>query len=75
MHGYRVVSRAGIVRVAGSDEPIGQVIIQYGRKTSDTEATVARVELFLLFGVLAGRAWRCSREWRSRAARCRRSPR
>jgi two-component system, OmpR family, sensor kinase len=54
VHGYRVVSRAGVVRVAGSDEPIGQVIIQYGRRTSDTEATVARVELFLLFGVLAG---------------------
>jgi signal transduction histidine kinase len=54
VHGYRVTSRAGVVRVAGSDEPIGQVIIQYGRKISDTEATVARVELFLLFGVLAG---------------------
>src|SRR5664279_5411477 len=34
--------------------PIGQVIIQYGRKISDTEATVARVELFLLVGVLLG---------------------
>ena len=44
----------GVVRVAGSDEPIGQVIIQYGRKISDTEATVARVELFLLVGVLLG---------------------
>jgi signal transduction histidine kinase len=54
VHGYRVTSRAGVVRVAGSDEPIGQVIIQYGRRISDTEATVARVELFLLFGVLAG---------------------
>jgi two-component system OmpR family sensor kinase len=54
VHGYRVLSRAGVVRVAGSDEPIGQVIIEYGRRTSDTEATVARVELFLLFGVLAG---------------------
>jgi two-component system OmpR family sensor kinase len=53
-HGYRVVSRAGVVRVAGTDQPIGQVVIQYGRKISDTEATVARVELFLLFGVLAG---------------------
>jgi signal transduction histidine kinase len=54
VHGYRVVSRPGIVRAAGSDEPIGQVIVQYGREMSDTEATVARVELFLLFGVLAG---------------------
>ncbi len=54
--GYRVASRVGVVRVAGSDEPIGQVVIQYGRKVSDTEATVARVELFLLVGVLAGTA-------------------
>jgi len=54
IHGYRVVSRAGVVRLANNDEPIGQVIIQYGRRVSDTEATVARVELFLLFGVLAG---------------------
>ncbi|MEA2208308.1 MAG: hypothetical protein QOF54_785 [Solirubrobacteraceae bacterium] len=54
--GYRVISRVGIVRLAGSDEPIGQVIIQYGRKISDTESTVARVELFLLVGVLAGTA-------------------
>jgi signal transduction histidine kinase len=54
IHGYRVLSRPGVVRVAGTNEPIGQVIIQYGRRISDTEATVARVELFLLFGVLAG---------------------
>jgi signal transduction histidine kinase len=56
VHGYRVVSRVGVVRVAATDEPIGQVIIQYGREVSDTEATVARVELFLLVGVLAGTA-------------------
>jgi signal transduction histidine kinase len=54
VHGYRTMSVAGIVRLASNDEPIGQVVIQYGRKVSDTEATVARVELFLLFGVLAG---------------------
>ena len=54
INGYRVLSRRGIVRVAPTDEPIGQVIIQYGRRVSDTEATVARVELFLLFGVVAG---------------------
>jgi two-component system OmpR family sensor kinase len=53
VRGYRVISRAGVVRVADGD-PIGQVIIQYGRKISDTEATVARVELFLLVGVLLG---------------------
>jgi two-component system OmpR family sensor kinase len=56
VHGYRVVSHAGVVRAAGSDDVLGQVIIQYGRRISDTEATVARVELFLLFGVLAGTA-------------------
>jgi len=56
VHGYRVISRVGVVRLAGSDEPIGQVIIQYGRRISDTESTVARVELFLLVGVLAGTA-------------------
>jgi two-component system, OmpR family, sensor kinase len=54
VRGYRVLSREGVVRVAGSDDPIGRVIIQYGRKISDTEATVARVELFLLVGVLLG---------------------
>jgi two-component system, OmpR family, sensor kinase len=54
IHGYRVISRLGIVRASGSDEPVGQVIIQYGRAISDTEATVAKVELFLLFGVFAG---------------------
>jgi two-component system, OmpR family, sensor kinase len=56
VHGYRVISRVGIVRAAANDEPIGQVVIQYGRAISDTEATVARVELFLLVGVLAGTA-------------------
>jgi two-component system, OmpR family, sensor kinase len=56
VHGYRVISRVGIVRAAANDEPIGQVVIQYGRKISDTESTVARVELFLLVGVLAGTA-------------------
>jgi two-component system OmpR family sensor kinase len=54
INGYRVLSRVGTVRVAGTDEPIGQVVIQYGRRVSDTEATVTKVELLLLFGVLAG---------------------
>src|SRR5437764_606615 len=55
-NGYRVVSRAAPVRISGSDEPIGEVIIQFGRRVADTEATVARVELGLLVGVLAGTA-------------------
>ncbi len=54
VHGYRVISRPAVVRIAGSDEPIGRVIIQYGRSLSDTNATIARVELFLLLGVFAG---------------------
>jgi len=54
IHGYRVLSRVGVVRTAVRDEPVGSVIIQYGRRVSDTEATVARVELFLVLGVLAG---------------------
>jgi signal transduction histidine kinase len=54
VNGYRVVSRLGIVRLAGTDQPLGHVIIQYGRRISDTEATVARVEFFLFVGVLAG---------------------
>ncbi len=54
VHGYRVISRPAVVRITGSGEPIGRVIIQYGRSVSDTNATVARVELFLLLGVFAG---------------------
>ena len=54
LHGYRVLSRAAPVRISGSDEPIGHVIVQYARRTSDPEATVARVELLLVVGVLAG---------------------
>jgi len=56
VNGYRVLSRRAVVRLLGSNEPIGEMIIQYGRRTSDTEATARRVELFLLLGVLAGTA-------------------
>jgi signal transduction histidine kinase len=55
VRGYRVLSVPAIVRLANG-EPIGRVIIQYARRVSDTEATVRRVELFLLLGVLAGTA-------------------
>src|SRR5439155_1008975 len=44
VNGYRVLSRFGVVRAAETDEPVGHVIIQYGRRVSDTEATVARGE-------------------------------
>jgi signal transduction histidine kinase len=52
--GYRVISRRAFVRELGSNEPYGEVWVEYGRRLSDTEATVARVELFLVIGVLAG---------------------
>ena len=54
VNGYRVVSRLVVVRVSGSDQPIGTMLLQYGRPISATEDTVARVELFLLLGVFAG---------------------
>jgi len=51
--GYRVVT--SIVHVIGPDgAPIGHLIFQYGRRMAPTEATIKRVELFLLLGVLAG---------------------
>ncbi len=49
---YRVMSRWAPVRLNG--QPIGRVVIQYGRPVAATERTVRRVELFLFFGVLAG---------------------
>jgi two-component system OmpR family sensor kinase len=51
---YRVISRPIVVRIYHSNLPIGRMVVQYGRRISDTEATVARVELFLLLGVFAG---------------------
>ena len=54
VNGYRVISRPATVSIASSDEPIGRVVIQYGRSLAETNSTVARVELFLLLGVLAG---------------------
>jgi signal transduction histidine kinase len=53
VHGYRVVSRPAVVKLVNGAR-WGAVIIQYGRRVSDTEATVKRVELFLVLGVLAG---------------------
>jgi two-component system OmpR family sensor kinase len=52
--GYRVLSHPAAVNIEGTGEQIGQVFVQYGRSVSDTEATVTRVELFLLIGVLIG---------------------
>ncbi len=53
VNGYRVVSRPAYVLEANG-QPVGRVILQYGRKVATTEDTVSRVELFLLLGVLAG---------------------
>ncbi len=52
--GYRVLSHPAAVSIEGTGEQIGQVYVQYGRSVADTEATVTRVELFLLLGVLIG---------------------
>ena len=55
VHSYRVVSHVATARLLRPDgEELGHVIIQYGRPVGPTEATVKRVELFLLIGVLAG---------------------
>ncbi len=54
INGYRVISHRAIVRNPVTGELLGSVYIQYGRRVSETEASVKRVELFLLLGVLAG---------------------
>ncbi len=52
IHGYRVVT--SIVPVRSPLGTIGRLYFQYARKMAPTEATVHRVELFLVLGVLAG---------------------
>jgi two-component system, OmpR family, sensor kinase len=54
VNGYRVISRPSVLRIDGTGEQFGQIIVQYGRRVSDVEATVGRVRLLLLLGVLAG---------------------
>ena len=49
-----MLSHPADVYIAGTGERVGQVYVQYGRSVADTEATVTRVELFLLVGVLVG---------------------
>jgi two-component system OmpR family sensor kinase len=53
--GYRVATRS-VPLTDDQNRPRGSVFIQYGRRLSDLEATVRRVRLFLVFGVLAGTA-------------------
>jgi signal transduction histidine kinase len=53
--GYRVVQRFVYLTARVSGSVIRQpVYLQYARKTAPTEASVHRVRLFLLFGVLGG---------------------
>jgi two-component system, OmpR family, sensor kinase len=52
--GYRVVSRAAIATFSETGLRAGIVVIQYAEPVATTEATVKRVELFLVLGVLAG---------------------
>jgi signal transduction histidine kinase len=56
VHGYRVITRPVpvVAERDGVELTVGHLIIQYGRPVGPTEATVHRVELFLLLGVLAG---------------------
>jgi two-component system OmpR family sensor kinase len=55
VHGYRVISMPVEVRLSSSGELIVPgLILQYARPVGPTEATVRRIELFLLIGVLAG---------------------
>ncbi len=54
VHGYRVITQPVIVRESLTGAPLGHLILQYGRPVAPTEATVKRVELFLLLGVIAG---------------------
>jgi signal transduction histidine kinase len=56
INGYRVLSVVAPVVNQNGDQ-VGSVIVQYARRISATEATVKRVELFLLLGVLAGTAF------------------
>jgi two-component system OmpR family sensor kinase len=56
-HGYFVVSHPAIIRYSegpSAGERAGVVILQYARPLSAVNATVARVELLLILGVLAG---------------------
>jgi two-component system OmpR family sensor kinase len=52
--GYRVVSRSTPERVDAAGTRIGPIVVQYGRRVASIDATVARVELLLVLGTLAG---------------------
>jgi signal transduction histidine kinase len=52
--GYRVESRSTQLHAVDEPRLTLSVYVQYARKVSDVEATIHRVRLFLLFGVLLG---------------------
>jgi signal transduction histidine kinase len=52
--GYRVESRSTQLHAVDEPRLTFSVYVQYARKVSDVEATIHRVRLFLLFGVLLG---------------------
>jgi two-component system, OmpR family, sensor kinase len=53
IHGYLVVSRE-VPLINGNGVEVGKPILQYARPLSALNATIARVELLLVLGVLAG---------------------
>src|SRR4051794_3696145 len=63
VHGYRVINQTAVVTLNSTGEPVGRVIIQYGRPVGPTEKTVKRVELFLLLGVIAGSVFAAWAGW------------
>jgi signal transduction histidine kinase len=52
--GYRVETRSTVLRIKQAPTLGLRVYVQYARAISDVEATVHRVRLFLIFGVLGG---------------------
>jgi signal transduction histidine kinase len=52
--GYRVVTRRASLSINGSNAIGAVALVQYARKTGPTEASVHRVRVFLIFGVLLG---------------------
>jgi two-component system, OmpR family, sensor kinase len=52
--GYRVESRLSQLQIEGAPQFRIPVYVQYAREVAPTEATVHRVRVFLLFGVLMG---------------------
>lgn len=54
--GFRVETRRRGIESQNTGFSI-PLIVQYGRKSSDLDATIARVRLFLILGVLAGTAF------------------